>query len=97
MQELKSEERQLCREALGNLLGKVYQPMVIKELLILQGGPKQVKAGPLQWSSVYYAELDEVFLSPTALRVCAVHASRLVQWENLGLAAEQLQDLLNPG
>ncbi|XP_032379205.1 transport and Golgi organization protein 6 homolog [Etheostoma spectabile] len=40
-QELSAEERQTCKEALGGLLGKVYQPIVIKELLILQGGPKQ--------------------------------------------------------
>ncbi|KAM7396145.1 hypothetical protein PAMP_019212 [Pampus punctatissimus] len=41
MQELSAEERRTCREALKSLLGKVYQPIVIKELLILQGGPKQ--------------------------------------------------------
>ncbi|XP_068170043.1 transport and Golgi organization protein 6 homolog isoform X2 [Antennarius striatus] len=40
-QELTSEERQRYREALRSLLGKVYQPIIIKELLILQGGPKQ--------------------------------------------------------
>uniref|UniRef100_A0A8P4KHJ4 Transport and golgi organization 6 homolog n=1 Tax=Dicentrarchus labrax TaxID=13489 RepID=A0A8P4KHJ4_DICLA len=44
MQELSAEERQTCREALKSLLGKVYQPIVIKELLILQGGPKQSAA-----------------------------------------------------
>uniref|UniRef100_A0A3B3RHF4 Transport and golgi organization 6 homolog n=1 Tax=Paramormyrops kingsleyae TaxID=1676925 RepID=A0A3B3RHF4_9TELE len=37
------EERLACRKALQNLLQKVYQPIVIKELLILQGGPKQVQ------------------------------------------------------
>lgn len=42
MLELNAEERRTCREALRNLLGKVYQPIVIKELLVLQGGPKQV-------------------------------------------------------
>lgn len=42
MQELSAEERRTCREALRNLLGKVYQPIVIKELLVLQGGSKQV-------------------------------------------------------
>lgn len=42
MLELSAEERRTCREALRNLLGKVYQPIVIKELLFLQGGPKQV-------------------------------------------------------
>lgn len=41
MEELSAEERRTCREALKSLLGKVYQPIVIKELLILQGGPKQ--------------------------------------------------------
>ncbi|XP_044048294.1 transport and Golgi organization protein 6 homolog isoform X2 [Siniperca chuatsi] len=41
MQELSAEECQNCKEALKSLLGKVYQPIVIKELLILQGGPKQ--------------------------------------------------------
>ncbi|XP_029909812.1 transport and Golgi organization protein 6 homolog [Myripristis murdjan] len=39
--ELNLEERKSCREALKGLLGKVYQPIVVKELLILQGGPKQ--------------------------------------------------------
>lgn len=43
MDELSAEERQTCKEALRSLMGKVYQPIVIKELLILQGGPKQVK------------------------------------------------------
>ncbi|TDH09249.1 hypothetical protein EPR50_G00084890 [Perca flavescens] len=44
IQELSAEERQTCKKALGGLLGKVYQPIVIKELLILQGGPKQSAA-----------------------------------------------------
>ncbi|KAK2841758.1 hypothetical protein Q5P01_011958 [Channa striata] len=41
MHNLCAEERRTCRESLRSLLGKVYQPIVIKELLILQGGPKQ--------------------------------------------------------
>ncbi|XP_034389896.1 transport and Golgi organization protein 6 homolog isoform X2 [Cyclopterus lumpus] len=45
MQELSAEECQTCKEALKSLLGKVYQPMIIKELLILQGGSKQSGAG----------------------------------------------------
>ncbi|KAK6318332.1 hypothetical protein J4Q44_G00116230 [Coregonus suidteri] len=44
--ELSKEERKNCREALQKLLGKVYQPIVIKELLILQGGPKQAPPSP---------------------------------------------------
>ncbi|XP_043072682.1 transport and Golgi organization protein 6 homolog [Puntigrus tetrazona] len=39
------DERKSCKEALHNLLGKVYQPIVIKELLVLQGGPKQASSG----------------------------------------------------
>lgn len=39
--ELSAEECRACKDALKDLLGKVYQPMIIKELLILQGGPKQ--------------------------------------------------------
>ncbi|XP_069491647.1 transport and Golgi organization protein 6 homolog isoform X1 [Ambystoma mexicanum] len=35
---LKEGERNLCREALRNLLDQVYQPIVIRELLVLQGG-----------------------------------------------------------
>ncbi|XP_038562281.1 LOW QUALITY PROTEIN: transport and Golgi organization protein 6 homolog [Micropterus salmoides] len=45
MQELSAEECQSCKESLKSLLGKVYQPIVIKELLILQGGPKQSGSG----------------------------------------------------
>ncbi|XP_014877694.1 transport and Golgi organization protein 6 homolog [Poecilia latipinna] len=41
---LSTEECRWCKEALRNLLGKVYQPIVVKELLVLQGGPKQ--SGP---------------------------------------------------
>ncbi|XP_041047651.1 transport and Golgi organization protein 6 homolog [Carcharodon carcharias] len=35
-------EQQGCQQALQNLLDRVYQPLVIKELLILQGGAKPV-------------------------------------------------------
>ncbi|KAF7645399.1 hypothetical protein LDENG_00205060, partial [Lucifuga dentata] len=38
---LSAEERRVCRETLKSLLGKVYQPVVIKELLVLQGTPRQ--------------------------------------------------------
>ncbi|XP_065139412.1 transport and Golgi organization protein 6 homolog isoform X2 [Paramisgurnus dabryanus] len=38
------EERKSCKESLHSLLGKVYQPIVIKELLVLQGGPKQASS-----------------------------------------------------
>lgn len=42
--ELSAEERQTCREALKGLLGTIYQPIVVKELLILQNGSKKVSA-----------------------------------------------------
>ncbi|XP_024138311.1 transport and Golgi organization protein 6 homolog [Oryzias melastigma] len=38
---LNVDECRACKAALRSLLEKVYQPIVIKELLILQGGPKQ--------------------------------------------------------
>lgn len=49
MQELSAEESQTCKKALKGILEKVYQPIVIKELLILQGGPKQVSI--MQWKA----------------------------------------------
>ncbi|XP_061678940.1 transport and Golgi organization protein 6 homolog [Syngnathoides biaculeatus] len=50
VQVLSEEERRNVQEALQNLLVKVYQPVVIKELLILQGGAKQ--SGTVRSSSV---------------------------------------------
>nr|XP_060643989.1 transport and Golgi organization protein 6 homolog [Anolis sagrei ordinatus] len=38
---LTEEERRSCKEALGGLLDRVYQPLVVRELLILQGGSRQ--------------------------------------------------------
>ncbi|XP_061533383.1 transport and Golgi organization protein 6 homolog [Phycodurus eques] len=49
VQVLSEEERRNIQEALQSLLVKVYQPVVIKELLILQGGAKQ--SGPIGSSS----------------------------------------------
>ncbi|XP_069829089.1 transport and Golgi organization protein 6 homolog [Dendropsophus ebraccatus] len=34
-------ERSKCKEALRGLLDQLYQPLLIRELLILQGGPRQ--------------------------------------------------------
>ncbi|GCC19870.1 hypothetical protein chiPu_0018589, partial [Chiloscyllium punctatum] len=39
---LTDAEQQSCQQALQKLLDRVYQPIVVKELLILQGGIKQV-------------------------------------------------------
>lgn len=40
IQGLTVEERKTCKQKLQSLLGRVYQPIAIKELLVLQGGPK---------------------------------------------------------
>ncbi|XP_059507806.1 transport and Golgi organization protein 6 homolog isoform X2 [Stegostoma tigrinum] len=39
---LTDAEQHSCQQALRNLLDRVYQPIVVKELLILQGGTKQM-------------------------------------------------------
>uniref|UniRef100_A0A8C3UWF8 Transport and golgi organization 6 homolog n=1 Tax=Catharus ustulatus TaxID=91951 RepID=A0A8C3UWF8_CATUS len=38
-------ERAQCREALRDILDRVYQPLAVQELLVLQGQPKQSSAG----------------------------------------------------
>ncbi|XP_072492520.1 transport and Golgi organization protein 6 homolog isoform X3 [Notamacropus eugenii] len=38
---LKEEERTRARKALQTILDQVYQPLVVRELIILQGGPPQ--------------------------------------------------------
>ncbi|XP_019112739.2 transport and Golgi organization protein 6 homolog isoform X2 [Larimichthys crocea] len=75
---LSAEERQTCREALKSLLGKVYQPIVIKELLILQGGPKQSGAVRSSSGSSSKAALG---LAPAWLRrLCGqLLSERLIQ------------------
>ncbi|KAM9854731.1 transport and Golgi organization protein 6 homolog [Aulostomus maculatus] len=60
VQELSAEERRSCREELKSLLAKVYQPVVIKELLVLQGGPKQ--SGPAGHSSGSSSRLAPAWL-----------------------------------
>ncbi|XP_075045192.1 transport and Golgi organization protein 6 homolog [Mixophyes fleayi] len=41
LKNLTESERSQCKEALRGLLDQLYQPLVIRELLILQGGPRQ--------------------------------------------------------
>ncbi|XP_056413222.1 transport and Golgi organization protein 6 homolog [Hyla sarda] len=41
MKTLTEFDRGQCKEALRELLDQLYQPLVIRELLILQGGPRQ--------------------------------------------------------
>ncbi|XP_064375932.1 transport and Golgi organization protein 6 homolog isoform X4 [Dromaius novaehollandiae] len=45
-QGVSEEERAQCREALRHVLDRVYQPLAVQELLILQGGSKQRSASP---------------------------------------------------
>ncbi|XP_028813874.1 transport and Golgi organization protein 6 homolog [Denticeps clupeoides] len=59
--ELSVEERDSCRRSLQGLLGKVYQPIVIRELLLLQGGPKQAR-------SAVHAEQTLLAQAPAWLR-----------------------------
>ncbi|XP_061863205.1 transport and Golgi organization protein 6 homolog isoform X1 [Colius striatus] len=39
-------ERARCRETLRHVLDRVYQPLVVRELLVLQGRPKQSSPSP---------------------------------------------------
>ncbi|KAG8437528.1 hypothetical protein GDO86_008294 [Hymenochirus boettgeri] len=41
LKELTDCERNHCKDLLRDLLDRVYQPLVVRELLILQGGPRQ--------------------------------------------------------
>ncbi|XP_025940620.1 transport and Golgi organization protein 6 homolog [Apteryx rowi] len=45
-QGVSEEERAQCRETLRQVLDRVYQPLAVQELLILQGGSKQRSAAP---------------------------------------------------
>uniref|UniRef100_A0A8C8S1H7 Transport and golgi organization 6 homolog n=1 Tax=Pelusios castaneus TaxID=367368 RepID=A0A8C8S1H7_9SAUR len=48
LKDLTEEKRTRCREALQSVLDRVYQPLVVRELLILQGGSKQALHTPGQ-------------------------------------------------
>ncbi|XP_007670709.2 transport and Golgi organization protein 6 homolog isoform X2 [Ornithorhynchus anatinus] len=41
LKDLNGEERDRAREAMRSVLDRVYQPLVVRELLVLQGGPQQ--------------------------------------------------------
>ena len=49
--ELSNEERLWCKEQLATYLNKVYQPILVQDLLLLQGAPKrpQTREGTLSW------------------------------------------------
>uniref|UniRef100_A0A3P9Q207 Transport and golgi organization 6 homolog n=1 Tax=Poecilia reticulata TaxID=8081 RepID=A0A3P9Q207_POERE len=69
-----SEECRWCKEALRNLLGKVYQPIVVKELLVLQGGPKQVSRAALGSAPAWLRRLCGQLLSERLMQPSGVQA-----------------------
>lgn len=70
---LSAEEKQMCQEALRTLLKNVYQPVVIKELLILQGP----KSGPVKSNN---GRAAQVCTAPWLKRLCGqLLSERLIQ------------------
>uniref|UniRef100_A0A8D0GK22 Transport and golgi organization 6 homolog n=1 Tax=Sphenodon punctatus TaxID=8508 RepID=A0A8D0GK22_SPHPU len=70
---LTEEERSCCREALQSILDRVYQPLVVRELLILQGGSKQAKR-PLAQAPPWLRRLCGQLLSERLMRPNGVQA-----------------------
>ncbi|XP_030646523.1 transport and Golgi organization protein 6 homolog [Chanos chanos] len=68
------DERRRCRDALQCLLGKVYQPIIIKELLVLQGGPKQVTLRALTQAPPWLRRLCGQLLSDRLMQPNGVQA-----------------------
>uniref|UniRef100_A0A669QVJ7 Transport and golgi organization 6 homolog n=1 Tax=Phasianus colchicus TaxID=9054 RepID=A0A669QVJ7_PHACC len=66
-QGLSEAERAQSREALQHILDRVYQPLAVRELLILQGGPKQVP-GTLARSPAWLRRLCGQLLSERLMR-----------------------------
>ncbi|XP_042336576.1 transport and Golgi organization protein 6 homolog [Sceloporus undulatus] len=78
---LTEEERNSCREALRGLLDRVYQPLVVRELLILQGGSRQGSHSrehdrecPLAPAPAWLRRLSGQLLSERLLRPGGVQA-----------------------
>ncbi|XP_006860279.1 PREDICTED: transport and Golgi organization protein 6 homolog [Chrysochloris asiatica] len=75
---LKEEERALCRGTLKNILDQVYQPLAVRELLILQGGPPQsCTDGKTQFGSrapAWLRRLCGQLLSERLMKPCGVQA-----------------------
>ncbi|KAH0619729.1 hypothetical protein JD844_000673 [Phrynosoma platyrhinos] len=72
---LTEEERNSCREALRGLLDRVYQPLVVRELLILQGGSRQhERECPLVPAPAWLRRLCGQLLSERLLRPGGVQA-----------------------
>ncbi|KAB5574851.1 hypothetical protein PHYPO_G00213890 [Pangasianodon hypophthalmus] len=68
------EERKTCKQELQSLLGRVYQPIVIKELLVLQGGPKAVPGSRLHQAPAWLRRLCGQLLSERLMQPHGVQA-----------------------
>uniref|UniRef100_A0A3B5M3R8 Transport and golgi organization 6 homolog (Drosophila) n=1 Tax=Xiphophorus couchianus TaxID=32473 RepID=A0A3B5M3R8_9TELE len=78
---LLTEESRSCKEALKNLLGKVYQPIVAKELLVLQGGPKQVPLRVL--TQMLFLLCREQIRPSHADYVLGIQEKKFIKWVTL--------------
>ncbi|GAA6101740.1 transport and Golgi organization protein 6 homolog [Tachysurus ichikawai] len=68
------EERKTCKQELKSLLGRVYQPLVIKELLVLQGGLKAVPSSRLSQAPAWLRRLCGQLLSERLMQPHGVQA-----------------------
>ncbi|KAK3570445.1 hypothetical protein QTP86_019311 [Hemibagrus guttatus] len=68
------EERKTCKQELQGLLGRVYQPIAIKELLVLQGGPKAVPGSRLPQAPPWLRRLCGQLLSERLMQPQGVQA-----------------------
>uniref|UniRef100_H3AEV0 Transport and golgi organization 6 homolog n=1 Tax=Latimeria chalumnae TaxID=7897 RepID=H3AEV0_LATCH len=88
---LSEEERASCKQLLRDVLDRVYQPIVIRELLILQGGPKQKKEGVrselLVQAPAWLRRLCGQLLSERLMKPKGVHAVVRAILEGAGAGA----------
>uniref|UniRef100_A0A8B9S214 Transport and golgi organization 6 homolog n=1 Tax=Apteryx owenii TaxID=8824 RepID=A0A8B9S214_APTOW len=73
-QGVSEEERAQCRETLRQVLDRVYQPLAVQELLILQGGSKQDAKPALAQAPAWLRRLCGQLLSERLLRPNGVQA-----------------------
>uniref|UniRef100_A0A667HI51 Transport and golgi organization 6 homolog n=1 Tax=Lynx canadensis TaxID=61383 RepID=A0A667HI51_LYNCA len=75
---LTEEERTFSREALRDILDQVYQPLAVRELLILQGGPPQSctdeKTQVRCWAPAWLRRLCGQLLSERLMKPSGVQA-----------------------
>ncbi|XP_075432619.1 transport and Golgi organization protein 6 homolog isoform X2 [Ascaphus truei] len=99
VKDLTEGERGRCKEDLRGLLDQVYQPLVIRELLILQGGPRQGSrapgsAGGEQWAPApaWLRRLSGQLLSERLMRPHGVQAVLRGILEGAGAGAQGGRD-----